>query len=73
LKQNARLDAAILPPVSSSTTYSNLLRARMPGGDAARRTYLFEAVSRGSATITYRKIFRGHIEELREIEVTVRG
>jgi predicted secreted protein len=66
-------DAAVLRLVSADTTYLHPenMRPGMTGGDAARRVYIFEAAAPGQATVTYRKVFRGTLEQTKEIKVTV--
>jgi len=65
-------DAAILRLESDRLEYAHPERMGMPGGDAAAQRFIFAAVAPGSATITQRKLFRGKVEETREIQVTVK-
>jgi len=66
-------DATTLRLESAGLEYANPERMGMPGGDAAARTFVFSAMAPGSATITLRKLFRGTVEETREIKVTVKN
>jgi len=51
----------------------NMKAGRLPsGGDEARKIFHFEAVSKGEAVITFRKLFRGELQETTEVKITVR-
>lgn len=41
------------------------------GGDAAQRTFVFEGLAPGTATLTVTKLYRGKVEGTVEIRVTV--
>lgn len=67
-------DPSVLSLVGSETKYLHpeKMKAGAAGGDAARRVFTFEAMAKGSTTVTCHKLFRGKVEKTEVTKVTVK-
>lgn len=52
--------------------YNDRKKAKQPGGDAATKTYVFEAMQAGKSIVMIEKSFRGELKEEFKVEIIVR-
>ncbi len=64
-------DEEVLAFVSREFEYEDEKRAEMPGGDAGTTTFVFKAVTPGTATVIVQHMFRGELENEYEIVINV--
>lgn len=61
----------VLKLVNSNITYKNPEKREMSGGDAATKTFIFEAMTAGVAKVVVTKKFRGELRSTHNIVVEV--
>lgn len=64
-------DSTVVKFVEEKTAYLYSERSNMPGGDAAKETFYFEAVQPGNTRVTLQHMYRGNIETEKVINVIV--
>jgi hypothetical protein len=63
---------AVLKLNDTHFAYDDRKKAKMPGGDAATRTFIFEALKAGKCIVVIEENFRGKLQEKYEVEIIVR-
>jgi len=67
-------DESIIRHSGTDTVYNSpesMKEPGMPGADAAKTTFFFEAISTGTSLLIVRNIFRGEIENEYKFRITV--
>ena len=64
-------DDDVLKLIDKDIEYHNKPKPGETGGDRATKTYIFEAISEGEATVIIQNWFRGDLEEESKIKVTI--
>lgn len=64
-------DESILKLVSNESEFENKARAKMPGGDAAQMTFIFEALQAGKSEVIIKENFRGTLKDIASFRIEV--
>ena len=64
-------DKTLLKIIRTKRNYAHPDKTKLPGGDAATVTYIFEALEKGETKITIQKIFRGDLQVEHKIKCLI--
>lgn len=70
--QYENTDTSVLKLFSDEYNFRQKQEPRMAGGDAATQVFTFEAIKVGETKLTFKRNFRGTIEETTEFNVIVK-
>lgn len=65
-------DTSVLKLFSDEYNFKQKQEPRMAGGDAATQVFTFEALKVGETRLTFKRNFRGTIEQITEFNITVK-